>query len=61
MPSEEVRAAEYRRMIRARGQNKKAAEKALKGNTAARKALEDKTKALLAYDENGVPRVGVQR
>lgn len=61
MPSEAERAAEYRRMIRARGRNKRAAERNLRGDTVARAALEEKTKALLDVDEDGVPRVDLQR
>lgn len=56
MPSEEIRAAEYRRQVRARGRNKKAAEKALKGDPAANASLVEKTKALLIVDEDGVRR-----
>lgn len=44
-------------MIRARGRNKKAAEKALKGDIDARKALDDKTEPLLEVDSDGVRRV----
>lgn len=61
MPSEEIRAAEYRRMIRARGKNKRATEKRLAGDPAALKALKDKTKALLVVDEDGVRRGDVHR
>lgn len=57
MPDEAARAAEYRRMIRARGRNKKAAEKALKGDSEARKALAEKTEPLLELDSDGVRRV----
>lgn len=61
MPSEAERAAEYRRMIRARGRNKKAAEKALKGDAAARQALAEKTEPLLEVDGDGVRRVYLPR
>lgn len=56
VPSEAERAVEYRRMVRARGRNKRATERALRGDAAAKAALEDKTKALLAVDEDGVRR-----
>lgn len=56
MSTEEQRAAEHRRVTRARARQKKTAEKRLAGNPAARRALEEKTKALLTVDENGVRR-----
>lgn len=61
MTVEEDRAAEYRRMMTARARNKRAAEKRLAGDPAAKAQLVEDTKALLAYDEHGVPRVGVRR
>lgn len=44
-------------MVRARGRNKKAAEKALNGNADVRKALDVKTEPLLEVDSEGVRRV----
>lgn len=45
-------------MMRARGRNKKAAEKALKGDPVARAALQEKTDPLLyGPDKDGVSRV----
>lgn len=61
MPSEEERAAEYRRMMRARLRNKLAAERALRGNPTRAAALREATKALLIVDENGVRRGDVGR
>lgn len=59
--TEEERAAEYRRQMRARARHKRATERALTGSPAAKKAVEDATAALLAIDANGVPRVGLER
>lgn len=47
-------------MMRARGRNKKAAEKALKGDAAARKSLQEKADPLLEVDSDGVRRAYLQ-
>lgn len=54
--SEATRAAEYRRMMNARAKNKRAAERALAGNAAAKAAVNAATEALLFVDADGVPR-----
>lgn len=54
--TEETRAAEFRRKMRARVRNKRAAEKALAGDAAALAALKVKTDPLKVYDSNGVRR-----
>lgn len=56
--AEELRAAAYRAQCKARAAWRKAHEPA--GDPAAYRALVDKTKALLLYDEHGVPRIGVR-
>lgn len=61
MTAEDDRAAEFRRMMAARQRNKRLAEKRLAGDPAAKAQLVENTKALLTFDEYGVPRVGLRR
>lgn len=59
--TEEDRAIEYRRQRKRRAAAAKAANKRLVGDSAAKRALEEKTKPLKRFDEHGVPRVDVRR
>lgn len=58
--SEEERAAEYRRTVKARERAMRTNERALRGDPAAKQALVEATKALLPVDENGVWRADVR-
>lgn len=58
---EQARARAYRAQQKARIRNKRARERALKGDPAAARAVVDATKALLPVDADGVPRVGFEQ
>ena len=60
MTAEDDRARTYRAQQKTRIRNKRARERALKGDPARLAALKDATEALLPVDENGVPRVGFE-
>lgn len=60
MTAEDDRAAEFRRKMRARVRNKRAAERALSGDAASLTALKAKTEPLKVYDSNGVRRGDVR-
>lgn len=60
MADEETRAAAYRAQQRARIANKRARERALRGDPARAKALRDATDALRPLNDDCVPRVGME-
>lgn len=57
---EQARARAYRAQQKARIRNKRARERALKGDPAAAQAVRDAWDALRPVDDDGVPRIGFE-